>query len=126
MPVEIHISDDNIIVVMKYIDPWTVQDLMQTFPTAKTLCDQAQHELSILVDLRGTVHLPPGVLRARESPLLKSPRVKRVAAVGGPAYVRVLGDAVLRLVNFKGARFFEHIDDAMAYLQHSGANTRSA
>jgi hypothetical protein len=119
MPVEVHISNDGHVVNMAYVDPWSIRDLLETYPQQKEWVEQGQDDMSILVDLRRTAHVPPGVLRVRESPLMKTPRVKRIAAVGGPEYARVLGDAVLRLIRFKGARFFKNMDEAMAYLRTS-------
>ena len=122
MPVEVYTSDNDQIVHMDYIDPWSVGDLLATVPKQKEICEKLNHPVSVVVNLLGTRHIPPGVVRARESPLLKSPQVQQIVAVGGPAIAKVLGDVVLKVVNFKKARFFDTKEDAMKYLRESIAN----
>ena len=122
MPVEVYTSDNDQIVHMDYIDPWSVGDLLATVPKQKEICDKLNHRVSIVVNLLGTKHIPPGVVRARESPLLRCPQVEQIVAVGGPAIAKVLGDVVLKVVGFKKAQFFDNKEDAMRFLRKNLAN----
>src|SRR4051794_18615144 len=119
MPVNVYTSDNDRIIHMDYVDPWSVTDLLATFPQQKVLCERIKQPMIVVVDLLGTQRIPPGVVRARESPLLKSKYLEQIVAVGGPSIARVLGEVVLKVAGFKQAQFFQTREAATQALQVS-------
>src|SRR5258708_2388949 len=107
MPVNVYTSDNDRVVHMDYVDPWTVTDLLNTFPEQKALGESFKQPIIIVVDLLGTQRIPPGVVRGREAPLLRNEHVKHIIVVGGPAIAKVVGEVILKVVGFKEAQFFQ-------------------
>jgi hypothetical protein len=122
MPVNIYVSDNKRVVHMDYSDPWSITDLVDTFPLQKELCTKLSGPLAVIVNMEKTSHIPTGVMRARQAPLLKSSLVEQIIAVGGPVVARVLGDTVLRIAHYKNARFVATKDEAIRCLRKDFSN----
>ena len=123
MPVNVYTSDNDRVVHTDYVDPWTVTDLLNTFPEQKALGESFKQPIIIVVDLLSTQRIPPGVVRGREAPLLRNEHVKHIIVVGGPAIAKVVGEVILKVVGFKEAQFFQTREAAMQALQKSLAQT---
>jgi hypothetical protein len=123
MPVNIYTSHNDRVVHTDYVDPWSVTDLLATIPEQKALCERFKAPVIIVVDLLGTQRIPPGVIRGRESPLLKNQYVKHIIVVGGPSIARVVGEVILKVVGFTQAQFFQTREAADQALQDSLAQT---
>ncbi len=119
MPFKVYTSDNDRIVYLEFVDPWSAADMFATFQWQKAFCERLDHPIYLVADLRATHRIPPGVLRARESPLLKTSHLEQIIMVGGPAIARVLGDTVLKIAGSQKARFFAGNEEALQYLRES-------
>ena len=113
MPVNVYTSDNDRIVHMDYVDPWTLSDYLASVAVQQAVCNKLTGPVTLIVDLRGTSHVPPGIIRARESPLLRDKHLSTIIAVGGPVAAQFLGEAVLRLARYNKAHFVKTLEQAM-------------
>jgi hypothetical protein len=116
MPATQGLSEDGSMITIAYIDPWTVEELTAQFKQQSVWLNAADHKIHVLFDLSKTRQIPPGVLRARESPILKHPNCGRIAVFGASSTIKAFADVTLKITRFGRAGFFKTQEEALGFL----------
>ena len=99
MPIQFETIEAGHIIHVIYTHPWTAEDMLPIFEQDQRYRDQVQKEtpgrkIHLLVTFQNAKNVPPGALRARQSPSLHHPTSGNVAVVGTTTLLRTLADAV--------------------------------
>src|SRR5581483_12358889 len=110
MPITLELTDEGRVLKLDIIAPWNLNDLLEMFAAAKQHFDQSTIRIDTLVDISKMGAIPPGALRARNSPFLSHPRSGYQIVVGASLYAKSMADLLFRLANYKRTRFFTTLD----------------
>ncbi|HRE48484.1 MAG TPA: hypothetical protein PLD47_12230 [Aggregatilineales bacterium] len=117
MTVTMTLEEENRILRVTFISPWTADEMVRNFPQAKQWYDDATHPIHMLIDMRQNRYAPPGALRAREAPGLTHPKAGIAAVFGASTLIRMLGEVVMRVARSENLKFFDTEALALAYLR---------
>jgi hypothetical protein len=127
MPVSADFQEDGHVVVVTIADPWIGRDLTAIYPMEKPYFDKAKYKVHTLVNLSAAHTVPPGVIATRQgSPHLLHPNRGQVVVIGASNLIRTLAETAMRVVHFKGVRFFDTDAQGWAYLRDLIAKEKNA
>jgi hypothetical protein len=112
MPVNLQASENGKSMTLTLSDPWTINELLDTYPKAEVLFDAAKGPVHTIVDISKIGSIPSGALRARKSPFMSHPNSHTQVIVGAQHFARKMAEMVFQLTNFKRVKFFETIQEA--------------
>src|SRR5262249_31454290 len=122
VPIKFEVLEAGYVVHVTFTYPWTAEDMQPIFDQDQRYRDQIQKEapgrkVHLFVTFQGVKNVPPGALRARQSPSLHHVTSGYVVVVGTTSLLRTLADAVFKLAHFDKARNFETDAEALAFLR---------
>jgi hypothetical protein len=126
MPINLELRDDEHVLKLDIISPWNLNELMEMYATAKQYFDKSTVRLDTLVDISKMGSIPPGALRARNSPFLSHARSGYQIVVGANMYAKSMAEMLFRLTNYKRTRFFTTMDAALEFLHSEEAQAQAA
>ena len=118
MPVTFYALESGRILYVRIVSPWTVDDLIATYPLQKPYFDQASGRVHSLYDMLEMRAIPKTPLRGRFSPGLfhkSSGYVVVVGADSSPA--RMLTDLSFRLMGKTDYRYATSFESGLAFLK---------
>jgi SpoIIAA-like len=117
MPVQLNLHENNRVMSYKFVEPWTMEDLLQLNESAEQHYDSVSHKVHVLFDARGIRNVPAGIMRARSNPDVTHHNAGQIAIVGANTLVRTIAGIVQKLANIERARFFNTEEEAWAYIR---------
>lgn len=126
MTITLELTDEGRVLKMDIASPWNLQELMGVFKEAEQHFNKSTHRVDTLVDITKMSSIPPGALRARNSPFLSHPRSGYQIVVGANSYAKSMAELLFKLTNFKRVRFFSSMNDAWAFLRSAEVKSRTA
>src|SRR5437899_1614483 len=98
MPTTLDIEEGGQLFVLRLIDPWTMEDLLTTYPKALAHLNNGEnYKVCTLVDLTQMKVVAKSALKGRINPFVTHPRNGPVVVVGANQFARVIVDTALRI-----------------------------
>jgi hypothetical protein len=117
MPVTTDLLENGRIIRLCTVSPWTIDQTFEAYKIAETHFDTAPHKLHSLVDVSDLGSIPSGVMKVRNAPFVHHKNSGQMAVVGAQKLARTLAETMLKVSNFKRAKFFDTYDEALDYLK---------
>ena len=126
MPITLELTDEDRVLKMNIVSPWNLNELLEMYESAKQIFDKSTARVDTLVDISKMASIPPGALRARNSPFLSHPHSGYQIVVGANMYAKSMAEMLFRLTNYKRTRFFTTMDAAWEFLHSEQAQKQAA
>ncbi len=124
MPVHVRLSEDQYYLIYTFEEPIEIKELMEAYKEEQAFRDAAPHTLHSIVNLSSIKRIPPNWLLAKAGPGLTHPRSGRMLFVGLSYGLRVIIQTILKVTRYDRMKFFEHYEDAQAYMEELVEKTK--
>ncbi|RMG82403.1 MAG: hypothetical protein D6712_14685 [Chloroflexi bacterium] len=120
MGIEVYWDDDEHRIMRHvYTDPWTAKDVYSALTYMHELLDAINHQVQLIIDVRQSQSVPPGILRAVRQVLYKHHPNQGTAYIVGANTIMLSTYRVLRYLYppiTKSYRFANTLDEAYALI----------
>jgi hypothetical protein len=96
MPTHFEIEDRGLMVIT-ITEPWSMADLIATYPAAEKHLNAINHPVFTLVDIRRMQTVPSGALAGRNSPYIVNARCQKVIVVGANPFAKKLTEVAFNI-----------------------------
>jgi hypothetical protein len=116
MPVTIAPIENGQVLKITITDPWTMQQLIDTFPEANQFISSAPVKVHSIIDLLGMKSVPSNALGGRNSPSIVNPNSGYVFVVGASKFAQTLTEVAFKVARYNKVQFFSTMDSALDQL----------
>jgi hypothetical protein len=121
MPVTIAPVENGQVLKITISDPWTMQQLIDTFPEANKFITSAPGKVHSIIDLLQMKSVPSNALGGRNSPSIVHPNSGYVFVVGASKFAQTLTEVAFKVARYNKVQFFSTMESALEQLHKAMA-----
>jgi hypothetical protein len=121
MPVEQSFIEDNRILRLRVVAPYTLDQLFAELKKGHALLDTMPNKVHLLFDLRTAQGMPGGLLGAANRPDIGHPKTDQLVFLGANFMLKAFVGTLARAQNANNVHYFDREPEALAFLRkHDG------
>jgi hypothetical protein len=117
MPVHHTVYQDKHVFHLKFVDPWSMDELLRLNRIASDYKSTVHYKVHAIIDATGIKRLPNDIFQAHTAPNFRHPNSGALLLIGANTLVRTITVLVHKLASGEGTYFFETEAEAWVQLE---------